>query len=101
MEQRDEEQAARLEGMGWPGRQDESVPIDARGRRLAWVPADEQVAFVVAVPLSQEETPYVRFGDWVVWLSLGVAATAAAMPLVRRVRARFQSNERCPGTADR
>jgi apolipoprotein N-acyltransferase len=78
-----------------------SAAFDARGRRLAWVPADEEVAFVVEVPLSREETPYVRFGDWVVWLSLGVAATAAAMPLARRVRTRFQSNERRPATADR
>lgn len=33
-----------------------------RGRgRLAGVPSDEEVAFVVEGPLSQDETPYVRF----------------------------------------
>ncbi|MEE8331281.1 MAG: apolipoprotein N-acyltransferase [Acidimicrobiia bacterium] len=63
-----------------------SAAFDARGRRLAWVPADQEVAFVVEVPLSQEKTPYVRFGDWVVWLSFGVAAVAAATLLVRRLR---------------
>ncbi len=74
-----------------------SAAFDARGRRLAWVPADREVAFVVDVPLSQEETPYVRFGDWVVWLSMGVAAVAAATPLAGRLRP--QADERRRRTA--
>lgn len=62
-----------------------SSAFDARGRQLAWVPADQEVAFVVEVPLSQEDTLYVRFGDWVVWFSLIVAAGAALTPVIRRV----------------
>ncbi len=61
-----------------------STAFDARGRRLAWIPADQETAFVVDVPLSQEETPYVRLGDWVVWLSVGVVLVVAARPVVRR-----------------
>jgi apolipoprotein N-acyltransferase len=60
-----------------------SAAFDARGRRLAWVPADRQEAFVVEVPLSQEDTPYVRFGDWVIWLSAVVLAVVVVEEGVR------------------
>ena len=62
-----------------------SAAFDARGRELLWIPADTTGAFVVDVPISREETLYVRLGDWVVWLSIGVCAAAAAAPLVRRL----------------
>jgi apolipoprotein N-acyltransferase len=60
-----------------------SAAFDARGRELVWVPADVTGAFVVEVPTSQEETLYVRLGDWVVWLSIGVSGVAAALPFIR------------------
>jgi apolipoprotein N-acyltransferase len=47
-----------------------SAAFDARGELLAWYPSDWTGAFVVDVPLAEEETFYVRFGDWVVWLSV-------------------------------
>lgn len=56
-----------------------SAAFDARGRRLAWMPADETGAFTVEVPLSQEETPYVRFGDWVPRLCLVVVLLTGAL----------------------
>lgn len=61
-----------------------SAAFDTMGRRLAWVPADQVEAFVVNVPLSRSETPYVRFGDWVVWLSVGISTVAALGPGVGR-----------------
>lgn len=71
-----------------------SAAFDARGRRLAWIPADEETAFVVDVPLSREATPYVRIGDWVVWLSLLVAVTAALAAIRSR---RSAAREQPPG----
>lgn len=62
-----------------------SAAFDARGRRLAWVPADRQESFIVEVPLSQEDTPYVRFGDWVVWLSAALSVGAVAEAVIRRL----------------
>lgn len=60
-----------------------SAAFDARGRRLAWVPSDETGAFVVDLPLSQEATPYVRFGDWLPALALVVVVAAGAVGLRR------------------
>jgi apolipoprotein N-acyltransferase len=55
-----------------------SAAFDARGELLAWHPADWTGEFVIEVPLSHEETFYVRFGDWVVWLSAAVVAITIA-----------------------
>lgn len=65
-----------------------SSAFDARGRRLAWLPADWEGAYVVDVPLSQEDTLYVRFGDWALWLAWAVTAAATAVGLVRWWRTR-------------
>jgi apolipoprotein N-acyltransferase len=54
-----------------------SAGFDARGRLLGWVPADQVRAFLIEVPLSQEQTLFVRAGDWVPGLSLGAVAVAA------------------------
>ncbi len=62
-----------------------SAAFDARGRELVWVPADETGAFVVDVPISQEETLFVRVGAWPVWLSMAVSLVAAGAPFVRRI----------------
>jgi apolipoprotein N-acyltransferase len=53
-----------------------SAAFDGRGELLAWHPADWTGSFVVDIPLSQEETIYVRFGDWVVWLSVALVGLA-------------------------
>ncbi len=61
-----------------------SAAFDSRGRLLLWYPADQVGAFAVDVPLFKEDTFYVRFGDWVVWLSLAVVVATIAMLIVRR-----------------
>jgi apolipoprotein N-acyltransferase len=65
-----------------------SAAFDARGRRLAWVDQHETGAWTVSVPLSQEETRFVRWGDWVpaACLVVVVAAALVAWVPVRRVR---------------
>jgi apolipoprotein N-acyltransferase len=68
-----------------------SAAFDARGRRLAWVDEHETGAWTVAVPLSQEETLFVRWGDWVpaaCFVVVAVAAVVACAPAgrVRRHR---------------
>jgi apolipoprotein N-acyltransferase len=60
-----------------------STAFDATGGRLAWVPADVRDAFVVEIPLSREDTPYVRFGDWVIWLSAATTAGAVTEAALR------------------
>ncbi|MEV4166782.1 apolipoprotein N-acyltransferase [Nonomuraea dietziae] len=65
-----------------------SAAFDARGRRLAWFPPDYRGAFVVNVPLSAEETPYVRLGDWVPALAGGIALGAGAAAAVLRIHRR-------------
>jgi apolipoprotein N-acyltransferase len=64
-----------------------SAAFDARGRRLAWVDPNETGPWTVAVPLSQEQTLFVRWGDWVpaaCFVVVVVAALAACVPLGRR-----------------
>lgn len=63
-----------------------SSAFDAKGRQLAWHPAHWAGALVVDVPVSVEDTPYVRFGDWALWLAWTVTAGAAALGLIRRRR---------------
>ena len=63
-----------------------SAAFDARGRRLAWVDEHETGAWTVAVPLSQEETLFVRWGDWVpaaCFLVVAAAAVVAGVPAGR------------------
>jgi len=63
-----------------------SAAFDGRGRLLAWYPADWTGVFVVDVPLTREETWYVRLGDWVVWLSAAVVLAVLVLTIVGRVR---------------
>jgi apolipoprotein N-acyltransferase len=65
-----------------------SAAFDARGRRLAWLPASDTGTFDVALPVASATTPYVRFGDWVVALAVVVVAVTAAVTLMRRLRRR-------------
>ena len=65
-----------------------SAAFDSRGRRLAWLPADDTGTFVLRVPLAVQDTPYVRHGDWVPATSAAICAVAAAWWLAGRRRAR-------------
>lgn len=58
---------------------------EAVGERLG---VEDRAARVYPVPLASGDTPYVRFGDWVVTASLGVLLGYAALALRRRPRAR-------------
>ncbi|GAA1541623.1 apolipoprotein N-acyltransferase [Actinomadura kijaniata] len=61
-----------------------SAAFDARGRRLAWLDTGQRGAAVVTVPLPPDDpTPYVRFGDYVAYLSLAVS-TGAALAAARK-----------------
>ncbi|SDQ40758.1 apolipoprotein N-acyltransferase [Thermostaphylospora chromogena] len=61
-----------------------SAAFDARGGRLAWVPAGYRGVFVADVPLSREATPYVRLGEWVPVMAGGIVLVAAGAFAVRR-----------------
>lgn len=74
-----------------------SAAFDARGQELAWIPSDIRGAFVVDVPVGQERTPYVRFGDWVLWLAGAIVVAFAAWWLAQRVRARLAPELVGPG----
>jgi apolipoprotein N-acyltransferase len=65
-----------------------SAAFDSRGRRLAWVPPDERGTFLVDVPLSQEETSYVRLGDWVPLMAGAITAGATLTVASRKIRKR-------------
>jgi apolipoprotein N-acyltransferase len=72
-----------------------SAVFDPRGRRLAWVSPDERGTFLVAVPLSQEKTPYVRLGDWAP-LTAGAITTGAAFALASRKIRDLARQQRVP-----
>jgi apolipoprotein N-acyltransferase len=68
----------------------DSAAFDSRGRLLGWLgPSRRGVLKVrVALPPASVLTPFVRYGDYVPWFSIGVVVIAilAAMPISRLVR---------------
>jgi apolipoprotein N-acyltransferase len=79
-----------------------SAAFDARGRRLAWVDQHETGAWTVDVPLSREDTLFVRWGDWVpaaclVVVLATVVAAAAPRPAPTRRFGPTGSGSRWPG----
>ena len=61
-----------------------SAAFDARGRLLLWQPHQVTGAFVVTVPLVRVDTPYMRVGDWPLWLAAAVTACTAGAAVLRR-----------------
>ena len=61
-----------------------SAAFDARGRLLLWQPHQATGAFVVTVPLVRVDTPYMRVGDWPLWLAAAVTACTAGAAVLRR-----------------
>jgi apolipoprotein N-acyltransferase len=55
-----------------------SAVYDARGRRLAWLPAHSSGSSVVSVPVSSLDTPYDRYGDYIPACCAAVAGGALA-----------------------
>ncbi|MCV7026831.1 apolipoprotein N-acyltransferase [Mycolicibacterium novocastrense] len=60
-----------------------SSAFDARGHRLAWMPAAERGVTVVDVPLDARTTLYQRWGDWMIVAAL-VVVTAWCARSARR-----------------
>lgn len=63
-----------------------SAVIDPLGRVLERFPRGERAAFEARVGLSDALTPYVRYGDWVVPLSLVLSGSPVLVASVRRSR---------------
>ena len=77
-----------------------SAAFDARGRLLLWEPYNVTGAFVVAVPLVRVDTPYVRVGDWALWVAAVVVGwTAGAAVLRWATRHRTGTQRRAWSTA--
>ncbi|WIX77017.1 apolipoprotein N-acyltransferase [Amycolatopsis carbonis] len=66
-----------------------SAAFDARGRQLAWLPPDSHGIFVVDVPVYEEITPYVRWGDWVPRTAGTITAVGVVLLVARAVRSRL------------
>jgi apolipoprotein N-acyltransferase len=68
----------------------DSAAFDSRGRLLSWLgPSRRGVLKVtVALPPASVRTPFVRYGDYVPWFSIGVVVIAilTAMPISRLLR---------------
>jgi apolipoprotein N-acyltransferase len=64
----------------------QSTAFDPRGRQLASVSQHYTGPWTVDVPLSQEDTLFVRWGDWVPAMSLFVVLVAATWLLAGRWR---------------
>jgi apolipoprotein N-acyltransferase len=71
-----------------------SAAFDPRGRQLTWIDQDRTGAWTVDVPLSREDTPFVRWGDWVPAVSLSVLTLATAVALRDAMRARRHRRQR-------
>lgn len=55
-----------------------SAAFDARGERHLWLGTDRTGVRIAAFPLATRRTPYLRLGDWVLYLSLATVVGAAA-----------------------
>jgi apolipoprotein N-acyltransferase len=64
----------------------DSVAFDPRGRQLAWMGQNRHGAEVIrlSLPAAAARTPYDRFGDYVPWTAVGIAALAALIALIRK-----------------
>lgn len=69
-----------------------SAAFDSRGDLLLWYPADRTGSFTVDVPLGSEDTLYVRFGDWVIWLSVTIVVGVLATSFAKRFTSQTSPN---------
>ena len=78
----------------------DSAAFDARGRLLAWAGTSYRGVILVHLELPPVETrtAYDRFGDYVPWLAVGIAALAAAIGIVRGRSARRKSGGQSTGS---
>ncbi len=66
----------------------DSAAFDSRGRLIGWLNSTTHGVLRVrlALPPSQVRTPFVRFGDFVPWISIGIVALAGLAVIPRRRR---------------
>jgi apolipoprotein N-acyltransferase len=69
-----------------------SAAYDSRGRRLAWLDTPRRGSAVVRVSPSRGRTPYDRFGDYVPWFAVIIAAGTG---LRARLRGRSAATDSC------
>lgn len=69
-----------------------SAAFDSRGDLILWYPADRTGSFTVDVPLGSEDTLYVRFGDWVIWLSVTVVVGVLVTSFAKRFTSHTSPN---------
>ena len=60
-----------------------SAIVDSRGRILASAPIGQPVMLPGAVGLIDDETPYVRYGHWLIYLALGLLALSLLLGILR------------------
>ena len=63
----------------------DSAAFDARGRLLAWTGAGDRGVLTVrlALPPASARTPFDRYGPYVPWTAVVIAAAAAATALIQ------------------
>ncbi|MFC7448910.1 apolipoprotein N-acyltransferase [Rhodococcus daqingensis] len=71
-----------------------SAAFDARGNRLAWMPAADSGALIVDVPTAGEDTVYARVGSWVPVVCGVIVASIVAVAVGRAARAASASSRR-------
>jgi apolipoprotein N-acyltransferase len=73
----------------------DSAGFDARGRMTAWAGTGYRGTLLVRLqlPSASARTPYDRFGDYVPWTAVGIAAVAALFGLAGAAVARRRSRD--------
>jgi apolipoprotein N-acyltransferase len=72
----------------------DSAAFDARGRLLAWAGAGDRGVLTarLALPPARARTPFDRYGPYVPWTAVVIAAAAAVTALVRAARGRSRTS---------
>jgi apolipoprotein N-acyltransferase len=77
----------------------DSAAFDSRGRLLGWLGSSKRgvLTVTVALPPASARTPFVRFGDYVPWFSIGVVVMAIAFATGGDAGRRRRHTEEEPG----
>ena len=74
-----------------------TASIDPYGRIVATLPTDIRGELEAPYGFRTDITPYVRFGDYICWLSLLISITIIGLALMRPTRLQDE-DFRCAGT---
>jgi len=61
-----------------------SMVIDPWGRVIRQAPAFSRVTFTCPVPISDQRTPYLLFGDWLIWICMFGLVMGYVFPSMRK-----------------